>query len=185
MDIRFEEKPNKEAKPNTRLYAPTKDGEKRKPRSARTDPAEERTTRREEPRVRVEKAEIKPLSRFGLILSGFLLAGMILFTLSGYERISRAYADINTINNEIEQTKLRIKELDVQIECAVTIQDAQEIAAAYHMQYPQKEQYRTIGNPWDLPAPTVGTAPGTGDAPQETDPNDDAAGGGVQPPEDG
>ena len=68
------------------------------------------------------------LGRIGLIISGFLFAGMVLFTLSGYERISRAYADINALNSEIDSTSLRINELDVQIECAVTIQDAQQVA---------------------------------------------------------
>ena len=87
------------------------------------------------------------MGRIGLIISGFILSGMILFTLAGYERISRAYADINALNTEIDSTKLRINELDVQIECAVTIQDAQKVAEAYGMRYPEKSQYIKIGDP--------------------------------------
>ena len=148
MDIRFEEDRKKGKSPTTRLNIPTKD------EVARATGATERTARVQtsarsarEPGVRVEKREISGLGRVGLIISGFLLAGMVLFTLAGYERISRAYADINTLNDEIELTELRINELDVQIECAVTIQDAQKVAEAYGMQYPEKSQYVKIGDP--------------------------------------
>ena len=108
------------------------------------------------------------------MFSGFLFAGMVLFTLTGYERISRAYADINTINNAIEQSKLRIKALDVQIECAVTIQDAQTAAEAYGMCYPAQSQHVRIGSPIRI----AGTAPldgGPGDTvfPDGSDPEAD------------
>ena len=76
--------------------------------------------------VRVKKQESSTLGRIGLIISGFLFAGMVLFTLSGYERISRAYADINALNTEIEETKLSINALEAAIECAVTIDQAQQ-----------------------------------------------------------
>jgi len=127
-----------------------------------------------EPGVRVEKAEITALGRIGLIISGFLLSGMVLFTLAGYERISRAYADINTLNSEIDLTDLRINELEVQIECAVTIQDAQKVAEAYGMQYPEKSQYVKIGDalPFDnsTPAATDSAGATTPEAPTSTTP---------------
>ncbi len=141
-----------------------------------------------EPGVRVQKAEIAPLGRIGLIISGFIFAGMVLFTLAGYERISRAYADINALNDEIEQTNLRINELDVQIECAVTIQDAQQVAEAYGMKYPEKSQYVKIGDPlpFNNTVPTttdVGTATDTPAQPAVTpDPGADTTGGGEQSP---
>ena len=144
----------------------------------------------EEPHVRVEKPELNPLARIGLILCGFIFAGMVLFTLTGYERISRAYADINALNTEIDATKLRINELDVQIECAVTIQEAQRAAEAFGMQYPEKSQYVKIGDPLpfsgsDYPvAPT--TAPTESPAAPTPDPGTggtgDTTGGGSQPP---
>ena len=141
-----------------------------------------------EPGVRVDKPEMTSLGRIGLIISSFIFAGMVLFTLSGYERISRAYADINALNNEIELTDLRINELEVQIECAVTIQDAQEIAEAYGMQYPEQNQYVRIGDrlPFDnsLPSPTDTTEETTPEP--ETTPvpstEPDTTGGGEQPP---
>jgi hypothetical protein len=141
--------------------------------------------------VRVKKQESSSLGRIGLIISGFLFAGMVLFTLSGYERISRAYADINALNAENDLTDLRINELQVQIECAVTIQDAQKVAEAYGMRYPEKSQYVRIGDPLPFdnstPPPTTSPTGGTTTTPETpaTTTPDPAAtstsGGGEQP----
>jgi hypothetical protein len=161
LDIRFEDDRKKGRSPTTRLNMPSK--VEQAEATART--ARVRTSGRTavEPGVRVEKAGITSLGRIGLIISGFLLSGMVLFTLAGYERISRAYADINSLNSEIELTELRINELDVQIECAVTIQDAQKVAEAYGMQYPEKSQYVKIGDalPFDNSTPAVTESAGT------------------------
>ena len=153
--------------------------EKRAPRTrtgAKTAP---------EPGVRVDKPEMTSLGRIGIIISGFLFAGMVLFTLSGYERISRAYADINALNNESDLTDLRINELEVQIECAVTIQDAQQVAEAYGMKYPEQGQYVRIGDalPFDNTLPTTTQAPEEEETTQpETTTEPDTSGGGEQPP---
>ncbi len=178
MDIRFEDDRKKGRSPTTRLYLP-KEGEEEEPSTRHH--ARTRAGRRaaHEPGVRVKNPEITSFGRVGLIISGFLFAGMVLFTLAGYERISRAYADINALNDEIELTKLRINELDVQIECAVTIQDAQQIAEAYGMRYPEKSQYIRIGDP----LPFSNSAPAESTVPEDTaDPNTDGTGGGEQPP---
>lgn len=187
MDIRFEDDQKKGRSPSTRLNIPSQEDKAApEPRAPRTR-AGARTI--SEPGVRVEKPQMTILGRFGLIVSGFLFAGMVLFTLSGYERISRAYADINALKNEIESTNLRIRELDVQIECAVTIQDAQRVAEAYGMRYPEKSQYVRIGDmlpfdntvltPTDTPTEETTTEP-------ETTPGTldelDTSGGGEQPP---
>ena len=200
LDIRFEEDRKKGKSPTTRLNIPNKEEytTERIERTGRTErieraPAKSRSVR--EPGVRVEKTEVTALGRIELIISGFLLAGMILFTLAGYERISRAYADINALNSEIDLTDLRINELDVQIECAVTIQDAQKVAESYGMQYPEKNQYVKIGDPLPFsnstPAVTdSGTSgasgtplPNTPEAPATTpEPSPATTGGGEQPP---
>jgi hypothetical protein len=145
LDIRFDEASKKGKSPTTRLYTPKKDPDAED--TLRTPRAGSTRKKPDEPHVRVDKPEMTVLGRFGLIISGFILSGMILFTLAGYERISRAYADINALNKEIDSTDLRINELDVQIECAVTIQDAQKVAEAYGMRYPEKSQYVKIGDP--------------------------------------
>lgn len=195
MDIRFDNEPKKGQTPTTRLHMPNKEtAEDFESRSER-NPSRGRSASRaaEEPHVRVEKPELNPLARIGLILCGFIFAGMVLFTLTGYERISRAYADINALNTEIDSTKLRINELEVQIECAVTIQDAQKVAEAYGMQYPEKSQYVKIGDPLpfsgsDYPVETT-TEPTESPAASTPDPGTgdtgDTTGGGSQPPSGG
>ena len=187
MDIRFEDGRKKGKTPTTRLYMPNQEEEQEQaPRQARS---RERTRQTHQPGVHVQKAEMTSLNRVGLIISGFLFAGMVLFTLAGYERISRAYADINALNNEKDSTNLRINELDVQIECAVTIQDAQKVAEAYGMRYPEKSQYVRIGDPLPFDNATLPTPENSdaalSDTPQapEATPEPDAAttGGGEQP----
>ena len=192
MDIRFEDDRKKGRAPTTRLNLPNQQEEEEQAGRDGRPHSGRRSVR--EPGVRVEKPEMTSMGRIGLIISGFLFAGMVLFTLSGYERISRAYADINALNSEIDSTNLRINELDVQIECAVTIQDAQKVAEAYGMQYPEKSQYVKIGDPLpfdnatttttdsgnttaaETPVPDATTAPVT-----TPEPGTDTTGGGDQP----
>ncbi len=201
LDIRFDEPSKKGKSPTTRLYQHKDSAETED--TARTPRARTARKREDEPHVRVDKPEMTALGRIGLILSGFLLSGMVLFTLAGYERISRAYADINALNAESDSTKLRINELNVQIECAVTIQDAQKIAEAYGMRYPNKSQYIKIGDPLPFsggaPTEKPETSPETSTPPEtppgtpaETTPEPDANNttgntqdGGGQPPADG
>ena len=175
MDIRFEDDRKKGRSPTTRLYLPAQEVEKAQhAQQTQTKRTRSRSGSKAAaaPGVRVEKPEMTALGRIGLIISGFLFAGMVLFTLSGYERISRAYADINALNNEIDLTDLRINELEVQIECAVTIQDAQKVAEAYGMRYPEKSQYVRIGDPLpfdnSLPSPTGSPAADTTPQPETT-----------------
>ncbi len=188
MDIRFEGKTQRGKSPTTRLYAPTKeDARDQTGRVKAHGGAGERTSGRaaaEEAGVQVKKAEIKPLSRIGLIFCGFVFAGMVVFTLTGYERITRAYADINSLNSEMEETRLRINALDVQIECAVTIQDAQRVAEQYGMRYPDKSQYVRVGDALPFNGASLGTGAGDtdGTAPQT---GGDPLDGGEQPPEGG
>ena len=191
MDIRFEDDRKKGRSPTTRLYLPAQEIEKAQQayqaQTKRTPRTRSGAKAAAEPGVRVERPEMTSLGRIGLIISGFLFAGMVLFTLSGYERISRAYADINALNSEIDLTDLRINELEVQIECAVTIQDAQEIAEAYGMRYPDKNQYVRVGDalPFDnsLPSPSASSADETTPTPEttpdpSTEPTETTSGGG-------
>ena len=90
------------------------------------------------------KAELKLGSRVALIVCAFIFAAMLLFTLSGYEKISRAYSSINTLEDDIDEIKLRINALEAEIECAVTIDDATAYALSHGMQYPLRSQYKHI-----------------------------------------
>ena len=175
MEIQFDDEAPKGKTPGTRVYAPT-DAASREaaPRKRRASAAPETETVIDDDgfRIRVPKDEVKPASRIGMIFCAFLLAGMILFMLTGYERIARAYADINTLTDEIELTELRIAELDVSIECAVTITQAQDAAKNAGMTYPTQSQYVRIGSAIPVTSGSLaGSAPtdgagdtGTGDA---------------------
>ncbi len=191
MDIRFEEKGKRGEPPKTRLYAPVTDTDESteppRPKKKRS------AARQDDGSLKVKKPETRAMSRIGLVFSGFLFAGMILFALTGYERIARAYADINALNTEIDTTNLRIIELEASIECAVTIQDAQQAAEQYGMRYPQQSQYVKIGDalPFSGQAPAATTDAPTQEpsAPTNGGGNgtngDDTGDGGVQPPDGG
>lgn len=169
MEIQFDNEPKKGSKNATKMYAPTHGRKK-----VTFQPADERQTRSaraEEADVAFEpgrsaKNELKPLTRFALIVCSFLFAGMILFVLAGYERISRAYQEINTINSSIDETELNINALDVAIECAVTIEQAQTWAKAHNMQYPLQSQYVASGSSIPISGPPAAeTDAGTAETP--------------------
>jgi len=145
VEFSFSDEPKKGGAPATKLYSTKKKTARRD--GVQESGAERRGAKNTAPAEETagHRHQATPASRIGIMFSGFLFAGMVLFTLSGYERTSRAYADVNAINSEIDDTELRIKALDVQIECAVTIQDAQETAERYGMQYPTQSQYVRIG----------------------------------------
>jgi len=147
VDFSFTDEQRRIDAPSTKVYSPKKGTTGRAGADASDRSRSRGTLGAEAANKKHEPAPVTVASRIGIIFCGFLLAGMILFTLTGYERITRAYADINTINRAIEATQLRIKALDVQIECAVTIQDAQETAERYGMHYPVQSQYQRIGGP--------------------------------------
>lgn len=158
MDINFEDKSGGTT-PSTRMYAPgTKAGAKKgdgpRKKSGRADREAAFAVDEEGYKIRIPTSQVKRSSRIGIIISGFLFAGMVLFTLSGYERISRAYADVNTLNDEIDQTNLRIVGLNVEIECAVTIQQAQDAAKRFNMVFPDTSDsthYQKVGGEIKFP----------------------------------
>ena len=139
----------------TRLYAPAV--EKAKPE---TDPetgevVQDETVEATPVQFRAEAAKgMSSAGRIGIMVCAFIFAGMLIFILSGYERISRAYSDINTLNNDIDEVKLHISALNVSIECAVTIDDAEKAALAAGMTYPSQSQIFTAGQ--TIPAPNTG-----------------------------
>ena len=155
MEFSFSDKPEKSDAPVTKVYSPKKGGNAGASGGTRARSQRRPGTGAADEQGRSEPAPVTVVSRIGIMFSAFLFSGMVLFTLTGYERIARAYADINAINSAIESTKLRIKALDVQIECAVTIQDAQMTAETYGMRYPAQSQFVRIGSS----IPISGSAP--------------------------
>ncbi len=178
MEFSFSDEPKKGSTPATKMYSPKKRANQKSGGSEEKAPETVAAASAAGRKQRVRRT-MSTGSRIGLMFSGFLFAGMLLFTLTGYERISRAYADVNTINREIESTRLRIKALDVQIECAVTIQDAQATAERYGMRYPTQSQYVRVGSA----IPISGQAPSDSIGNTIT-PEDTATGNDAQTPED-
>lgn len=197
MEIEFDKKAKKSKTPGTRMYSPNKSRAKRPDRQAqdknrqkgRAAQVDDTVVDEEGYRIHLAADADNPLARVGVMFSAFLLAAMILFMLFGYERITRAYADVNTLTDEIELTRLRITALEVEIECAVTIQQAQEAAEAAHMRYPTQSQYVKIGEripfagalaPADTPVDTTGDQSAL---PENTDAAEPAAPTGDEAPQ--
>jgi hypothetical protein len=109
LDIRFDEE-RKRTIATTRLILPNMMGGERTPvrQRSRSKSASRANASGGRTHVRVEKPGAESLAG-SADFCGFIFAGMVLFTLSGYERNSRAYADINSLNDEIDENQLRIK----------------------------------------------------------------------------
>lgn len=107
--------------------------------------------RRKAPVVVRQQRELSTFERVVIMACTFVFAAMVIFVLSGYERITRAYADINILTSEIEKVNLHISELNVSIECAVTIEQAEAAAQAAGMTYPTQNQIYSPGERIPLP----------------------------------
>ena len=164
MEIRFEKRNTGAGSMGGGGAHPRGNGRRRVTFAASEDPsvrAGDRPSEREEREERVSFRSGIEIGKYGIMFSLFVFAGMILFMLSGYEKISRSYQEINEINAEIEETRLNINALEVAIECAVTIEQAQQWAKAHNMQYPLQSQYVVSGS--SVPV-TRGGSSGTGTA---------------------
>ncbi|MDO4492691.1 MAG: hypothetical protein Q4C53_02255 [Clostridia bacterium] len=134
----------------TRLHSISdKDTKKKKPTDNVTDENDEVIP---VPLHIQNRREMNTGERVGILVCTFVLAGMILFVLTGYERITRAYAAINELSQSIDDVNLRISELNVAIECAVTIEQAENAALAAGMTYPTEAQ---IFNDYRFPGGSI------------------------------
>ncbi len=153
------------AKPDTRLYQPSRDSAAYDYDRETGEPIPDTDGRVRPVPIRTQK-EMSVLERIGIMFCAFAFAGMILFTLSGYERISRAYSDINTLNEDIEEVTLHFAQDSSFSEL--------QAALAAGMTYPTQSQSLVAGDP--IPA-SFGAASGS-DTPAGTDPTaEDGAGG--------
>lgn len=69
-----------------------------------------------------------------------------MFVVSRYSRIAGEYLVVNDLKTKIEETQLRVRTLNVELECAVSIQNVQDAAARLGMTYPQADQYVRVGD---------------------------------------
>ena len=84
--------------------------------------------------------------RWALLCSILLLAGASVAVVFRYADIATQYAQVNQLKSDIESAKLRVRELNVALECSVSIQDAQDAAKRFHMTYPTASQYVRAGD---------------------------------------
>lgn len=169
---RIERKEHRKGEARVRMYAPKRDTE-----AFAYDP--ETGERLSEPTMTVapieESVDIKPKlklgSRISIIFCIFVFAAMFVFILSGYAQIAQAYTSINDLNDSIDELNIRILALNASIECAVTIDEAQDYAIRHGMQYPTMNQY--IGPGEHIPSTgytSYGNIPGNAPADTEPDP---------------
>lgn len=94
---------------------------------------------------------LRPASKAALVISMMVFSGALLAVIFRYYSITREYREVNELDANIKETRLRISELNIELECAVNIQDAQEAALSLGMTYPQSKQYVKVGDALSIP----------------------------------
>lgn len=118
-------------------------------------------------RRRAVKARLSTGCRVSLFAGMLVLSAALLLLLYRYNFITEQYAAVNRLNTSISEAQRRVRALNVTLECAVSIQDAQDAAQSWGMTYPNADQYVRAGD--RLPAQTIQDDPVTADdeAPEE------------------
>jgi len=78
--------------------------------------------------------------KLGSVVLVFVTAAAIIAVLSRYSRISNEYTKINRLNAEIKQKEQNIAMLNVQLNAAVSLEEAQDEAAVAGLGYPTAAQ---------------------------------------------
>ena len=94
------------------------------------------------------KAKKTPLTlgfKVASVLCVLLMGVSALTVIAGYENIASEYALVNTLKGDIKDAELRLAELNVDLECAVCIEQAKEAAVRLGMTYPTASQYVRAG----------------------------------------
>jgi cell division protein FtsL len=132
--------------PATKIYAPTRGSLAYAPGTAVPQPQPEPVQRptRPQPAGAARTAAVPRFSnvrKAAIVFACLLVAAMFLMVLFRYEKISAQYATVNGLKSQIEETQLRLKALNVQLQCAVSIDDAREAAQNVGMTYPDASQF--------------------------------------------
>ncbi len=121
----------------------------------------------EQPKV-APKPQQKPKSKTRPALSAGCKVAMLfaiatvaaasLLVVFRYACIAGDYLEVNQLNSDMEAAQLRINALNVELECAVSIQNVQDAAARLGMTYPTADQFVRAGDA--LPASGAQSANG-------------------------
>lgn len=140
--------------PSSKVYAPTRGTSAYAYPLPAYEPErrqEQQPTRREQRRTApAPRSSEKPRLSIGgkvtIVFSIGLLAVTMLLVIARYADISAQHLQINEIKQNIESTRLRLAELNVALQCTVSIHDAQDAAARLGMTYPEAAQYIRAGD---------------------------------------
>ncbi len=135
---------------STRIYSPTRGANAYAyaPAPAPVQPVEQ-------PKVTVKpqqrpKSQPRPMLSAGckvtMLFAIFTVAAACLFVVFRYALIAGDYLEVNQIKTDMEAAQLRIRTLNVELECAVSIQNVQEAAARLGMTYPTADQFVRTGD---------------------------------------
>ena len=146
---------------NTRVYSPTRGSSAYAYETAaapqyapqpqptpRKQPAQDPQRRPLPQPKRRRKAQptLSPGSRAALLFSVIVLSGALLFAVMRYYTIVKQHIVVNELQQSIETSGRNIRALNIELECAVSINDVQEAAERMGMTYPDASQYVRAGD---------------------------------------
>ncbi len=134
----------------TRVYSPSRSSvayayEQAIPLPRRQEKQDAQHRQRLQPKEKLLSSGCK----WALLLAMAVIAASSLVIVSRFANIAGSYAQINKLKAAINEAELRIRELNVSLECAVSIEDAKEAASRLGMAYPDASQYVRVGEPFD------------------------------------
>lgn len=94
-----------------------------------------------EPRT-VKRTVTRRRSKAKAVIAAFGLSAVFaaMFLMIRYADISKAYLEVNNLKNSINVCEQQIKALDVELQCAINMEDARELARQQGMDYPTAGQ---------------------------------------------
>ncbi len=134
----------------SRVYSPTRGANAYAyaPAAAPAQPVEQQKTA-PKPQQR-QKTKARPALSTGckaaMLFAITVVAAASLFVVFRYARIAGSYLEVNQIKSDMEAAQLRINALNVELECAVSIQNVQDAAARLGMTYPTADQFVRAGD---------------------------------------
>lgn len=103
--------------------------------------------RREQRSQRVSSVRVagrEAMRKLSMMLCVAVAMGAILLVLMRYSGIAEAYGAVNELRDNIEQTRRTITALNVELNSAVSLQEARDAAEEAGLGYPRSDQIITV-----------------------------------------
>jgi len=154
MEVGMRQRTVRERAVSTRFYAPTLGSAAYAYAEPAVAPSPAIPQQKEQPKPRpavkqapkVKKAPLTLGFKIASVFCVLLMGVSALAVIAGYENIASEYALVNTLKNDIKSAELRLAELNVDLECTVSIEEAKEAAVRLGMTYPTAAQYVRTGD---------------------------------------